>query len=167
MNRLWGLLVLISTLVIADQVTKGIIQANFMLGESIPVVNGLFSITYVQNTGAAWGIGREFEGITRAISLLILPTLLSIYLFWWMLKTLKGPMHISLALSLIFSGAVGNLIDRFYLKYVVDFLDFYYKNSHFPAFNIADSCVSIGGTLLFIELAFLEQRRTKQNASNT
>lgn len=167
MNRLWGLLVLISALVISDQVTKGIIQSNFYLGESIPVIDGFFSITYVQNTGAAWGIGREFEGITRAVLLLGLPVLLSGYIFWWMLKSLKGPMHISLALSLIFSGAVGNLIDRFYLKYVVDFLDFYYKQSHFPAFNIADSCVSVGGTLLFIELAFLEQKRAKKNAANS
>lgn len=150
-------------LIILDQITKGVIQSKFYLGESIPVIEGFFNLTYVQNPGAAWGVGRNFEGWVRVVFLLTFPVAICGYFFYWMIQTLKGPLHLSLSLALVVAGAVGNLIDRFTLEYVVDFLDFYIKQSHFPAFNVADSCVSVGACLLVLEFAFLEPKRQKKN----
>lgn len=167
MNRFWSLLVMMSALIIIDQITKGVVQSKFFLGESIPVIEGFFNLTYVRNTGAAWGFGQGFGDTLRITLFLILPVGVCFYLFWWLIQSLKQPWHLSLAISLILAGAVGNLIDRFTLKYVVDFLDFYYGTSHFPAFNVADSCITVGATFLFYEFAFLEPKRLKQNAAKS
>lgn len=167
MNRFWSLLVMMSALIIIDQITKGVVQSKFYLGESIPVIEGFFNLTYVRNTGAAWGFGQGFGDALRISLFLILPVGVCLYLFYWLIKTIKGPWHVSLAVSLILAGAVGNLFDRFTLRYVVDFLDFYYGTSHFPAFNVADSCITVGAAFLFIEYAFLEQKRLKQNATQS
>ena len=167
MNRFWYLLVMMSTLIIIDQMTKGIVQTKFYLGETLPIIEGFFNLTYVRNTGAAWGFGQGFNDFLRISLFLVLPVGVCGYLFFWLIKTIKGPWHISLALGLILAGAVGNLIDRFSLKYVVDFLDFYYGSSHFPAFNVADSCITVGAILLFIEYGFIEPKRLKKNATKS
>lgn len=148
MNRFWGLSLLISALIIGDQISKGAVQSSFYLGESIPVIKGFFNFTYVQNTGAAFGMGAGVGEIWRRIFFLALPVIVVLWIIVMLFKSLKGPYHLSLAYALIVAGAVGNLIDRFSLGYVVDFFDFYIGNSHFPAFNIADSAITVAGFLL-------------------
>lgn len=167
MNRFWSLLVMMSGLIIIDQLTKGAIQSKFYLGETLPVIEGLFNLTYVRNTGAAWGFGQGFSDVWRISLFLVLPVGVCFYLFSWLIKSLKGPWHISFSLSLILAGAIGNLFDRFTLKYVVDFLDFYYGHNHFPSFNVADSCITVGAIILLTEFAFLEPKRLKQNVTKS
>lgn len=167
MNRFWSLLVMMSALIIIDQITKGVVQSKFYLGESIPIIDGFFNFTYVRNTGAAWGFGQGFGDAFRIGLFLVLPVGVCLYLFSWLIKTLKGPWHLSFAISLILAGAIGNLFDRFTLKYVVDFLDFYYGQNHFPSFNVADSCITVGAIFLFLEFAILEPKRLKKNASKS
>ncbi len=87
-----------------------------------------------------------------------------------MVKTLKGPFYMSLAYALILAGATGNLIDRFSLGYVVDFLMFYWKteDNHFPAFNVADSCITIAGFLLVLDFFIqLKNKKANDDVSNT
>ena len=87
-----------------------------------------------------------------------------------MVKTLKGPFYVSLAYALIIAGAIGNLIDRFSLGYVVDFLMFYWKKeeNHFPAFNVADSCITVAGFLLVIDfLIQLKKKKVTPDATDT
>lgn len=164
MKTIWKMLVLISGSIILDQITKGAVQNSFRLGETMPIIDGLFSFTYVQNRGAAFGMGASSSGIIRALVIFILP----VAACFWLASLVWVERHrnkfLSLAYSLILSGAIGNLIDRFTMNYVVDFLDFYWKTHHFPAFNVADTAISIGAILLFIEFLFLEKRR--QSASS-
>jgi signal peptidase II len=148
MNRVWSLSLLISTLIIVDQLSKGAIQSSFALGESVSIIDGFFNFTYVRNTGAAFGMGAGVAEIWRKILFLFLPVLVCVWIIVMFFKSLKGPFYMSLAYALIIAGAVGNLIDRFSLGYVVDFLDFYWKDSHFPAFNVADSAITVAGFLL-------------------
>ena len=140
-----------TTIILSDQFTKGIIQSNFILGESLPVIDGFFNITYVQNPGAAWGMGSSFAGITRYIFLLYLPVCACFWLVHliWTERRTKSILA-CLSYSLILAGAIGNLIDRFSLGHVVDFLDFYLESTHFPAFNIADSSITIGACLMIL-----------------
>lgn len=152
-------------IVLLDQLTKAAVQQNFQLGESIEIIKGFFSFTYVQNTGAAFGLGADAHDTVRALLFLAIPVLACLFLMYMIIKALKEPLIISLAYSLIFAGAVGNLIDRFVLKFVVDFLDFYIGNSHFPAFNIADSSITIGASLLVIDA--LLATKNKLNASSS
>ena len=168
MARFWKLSILMAALIIIDQITKGMIQQNFALGESIPIIDGFFNFTYVQNQGAAFGMGANSGDIFRLILFKILPVLACFWLIWeiWKFKNLKDKFLLSLAYSLIFAGAVGNLIDRISLDYVVDFLDFYYGKYHFPAFNVADSAISIAFVLLVIEM-ILENREKKEIEANT
>lgn len=175
MARFWSLCLAMATLIIADQLTKGAIQSNLFYGQSIPVIDGFFSIAYVKNTGAAFGFGANANEIFRIGMFLILPVIFCGYIFYMLIKSLKGFFYISLAYALILAGAIGNLIDRFSLGYVVDFLLFYWKNesNHFPAFNIADSCITVAAGLLIID--FFQQLKTKkkdnskteEHASNT
>ena len=149
MARFWKLLVLICFMIILDQLTKGWTQSFFKFqGQTLPVIDGFFSLTYVHNKGAAWGFMNDAPDLHRQIMFLLIPTVFSLWVAWMLITTIKGPFHLSLAYALILAGAVGNLIDRFSLGYVVDFLLFYYKEHDFPAFNVADSCITIAAFLL-------------------
>lgn len=164
MNMIYKMCILISTIIIGDQVTKAIVQQNFYLGESIPVINDIFHFTYVRNPGAAFGMFGQSHDWIRVPLFFGVPVIACfwlVYLIWTTRNTNKLQ---CLAFSLIFAGAVGNLIDRFSMNYVVDFLDFFWKTHHFPAFNIADSAISIAAVLLIYEVLFLNKEKKESAA---
>jgi signal peptidase II len=132
------------TILVLDQLTKMIVDRTMSLHQSIPIIDGFFSLTYVRNTGAAFGI---FAGSHEAFRLpfLILVSVLALGFVVVMLKRLRDEeIGLITALSLIIGGAIGNLVDRVLYGEVIDFLDFYWSNYHWPAFNVADSCITIG-----------------------
>ena len=135
--------------VLLDQASKEWVRGAFSLHESVPVMPGFFHLTYIRNTGAAWGM---FSGQNIALSALALVMLAVLVVFRRKILP-PGRVH-RVALGLLCGGIVGNLFDRLRLDYVVDFLDFFHRGWHFPAFNVADSaiCVGVGiyvlGTLL-------------------
>ncbi len=170
MARFWKLLVMICFLIIIDQITKGMTQSYFRFeGESLPVIDGFFSFTYVKNPGAAFGMGGQASPWLRQLMFLFVPTVFSVWVVYMLVKTIKGPVHMSLAYALIFAGAVGNLIDRYTLGYVVDFFLFYYKEHDFPAFNVADSCITVAAGLLIFDmlLAMKKKSTTDQSAASS
>lgn len=162
MNRIWKLSLLMTFLIIVDQLTKGAVQSSFSYGESIPIVDGFFNLTYVKNPGAAFGFGAGASLGIRKFLFLLLPVLACFWLIWLIWDNRNKSLFSALTYSLILSGAIGNLIDRFTLGYVVDFLDFYVGQSHFPAFNIADSCISVGAAFLIWEF-ILELKNKKRD----
>lgn len=166
MNRIFKMLVMIATIIILDQVTKGIVQQKFFLGESIPVIKGLFNFTYVRNPGAAWGMFGHSADWIRIPLFFGLPVIACFWLLWGIWTTRHTSIFLCLAYSFIFAGAVGNLIDRFSMNYVVDFLDFYLGTSHFPAFNVADSSITIGAIFLIIEMLILEKKKSNSATDN-
>lgn len=157
-KKWWHVVVYILIIVVVDQVTKFAVRDNFMLGESISVIDGLFSLTYVQNTGAAFGVGAGKSEIFRVLMFLMIPVFACGFIMYLLKGSLKNNPLLSTSYALILGGALGNLIDRFYLKFVVDMFDFYLGNNHFPAFNIADSAITIAA-FLFILDTYLEHRR--------
>ncbi len=161
MNRIWKLSLMMVTLILADQFSKGAIQASFRLGESIPIIDGFFNFTYVRNPGAAFGFGANNGDLFRLILFKIVPVIACFWIAALIWKERHKSFLLSLAYSLILAGAIGNLIDRFSLNYVVDFLDFYLGSKHFPAFNIADSCISIAAGLLIIDF-FLSLKKERE-----
>jgi len=151
MGRVWKLIIAVFAIIGLDQLSKGIVRANFILGESVSVIDGLFSFTYVKNPGAAFGfMANAHESIRKPLFLLI-PVIACGWLIYLIWHTRRGNLLLFISYGLILAGAVGNLIDRFLLGYVVDFLDFYVKDSHFPAFNIADSAITIAAILLVMD----------------
>ena len=153
MKRVFYISLIGAIIILADQFTMGVVQDSFYLGESKSIIEGLFNLTYVKNKGAAFGMGASAPDWVRAILFLYLPVAACFYLLYlvWTSRNQRNWIP-CWAYGLIFAGAVGNLIDRFMLDYVVDFLDFYIKDSHFPAFNVADSSISIAAGLLIIDL---------------
>jgi signal peptidase II len=134
-------------IVVLDQLTKIIVDRTMPLHYSIPIIDGLFSLTYVRNTGAAFGI---FSGSHESFRLpfLILVSILALGFVFMMLKRLpEEQTGLITALAFIIGGALGNLIDRVLYGEVIDFLDFYWGHYHWPAFNVADSCITIGVTI--------------------
>jgi signal peptidase II len=135
---------LLGLIVIADQVTKYIVDRNMPLHHSIPIIDGVFNLTYIRNTGAAFGI---FSGSHEAFRLpfLITVSLAAIGFIFMMLKRLREcETGLITALAFILGGAIGNLIDRITYGEVIDFLDVYWSHYHWPAFNLADSFITIG-----------------------
>jgi signal peptidase II len=165
MARIWKLTLVIVAIILIDQFTKVYIQSQMYVGESHSVISGFFSITYVRNPGAAFGLLAQAPDMIRKPLFLLLPVLASFWLMYLIWTTRKQSLLMSTTYSLILAGAIGNLIDRFYLGYVVDFLDFYLGQSHFPAFNVADSSISVGGALLVVDL-LLQMKKTKKNVSD-
>jgi signal peptidase II len=164
MNRFWQMMVLMSFLIIADQLTKGWVQTHLIYGQPKPVIEGLFSLLYVHNTGAAFSFMADASRNVRIVMFLIIPTLFCGWIFWMLIKTLKGPFYMSLAYSLILAGAIGNLIDRYSLGYVVDFLFFYHKKWEFAVFNLADSCITIAAFLLGWDMLQQYKKQKSQDA---
>ncbi|HDH98304.1 MAG TPA: signal peptidase II [Deltaproteobacteria bacterium] len=151
-------------IVLADQATKAMVVSNLHLHEVRPVLQGFFNITYITNTGAAFGFMAGSDKwrhiFFQIISVVALGGLIYLYrssrsrsyqLFW--------------GTSLVFGGALGNLIDRIRHRSVIDFLDFYAGSYHWPAFNIADSAITVGGVLLAWHF-FREPHRKKTYEKN-
>ena len=150
-TRRYGLLALIVlTVVILDQLTKWIVTGSMRLHESIPIVPDLFSLTYIRNSGAAFGIlaGSHagfrllFFGLTSMLALALLGT---IYM-----RLSPDDWLGQVSVASIFGGAVGNLIDRIRAGEVIDFLDFSLLGHHWPAFNVADSAITVGVCFLIV-----------------
>lgn len=135
---LWLILVFILVL---DQATKYLASINLLEGQTIPVINGIFHITLVHNRGAAFGLFQAHSGVFVVLSIIVASLILYINYRW----VNKGTL-VTCVLALIVGGAIGNLIDRLRLGYVVDFLDF----RIWPVFNVADSAISIGTIVLII-----------------
>lgn len=152
-----SLIVLVTILL--DQWTKQEVLEKFFLGESKEVLKGWFNLTYVRNKGAAFGFLHSAPESFREPFFLAVP-LIAIFILGFLYYQLKPHEKVSAwGLSLILSGAAGNLIDRVRLGYVVDFIDVYYEPwGHWPAFNIADSAIVVGVGLLFIN-SFLGSKK--------
>jgi len=156
-------LVILLAGVILDQTTKILVVRELAVGEQLPVIKGFFNLVLTYNRGAAFGLFAE-ASIKFAWLFFIATTSLVmavVAFLWWRL-----PAHQDLAAvgySLIFTGAVGNLIDRLRLGEVVDFLDFHVGQLHWPAFNVADSLVCAGAGLL---LWFIFKEEQSQDVSH-
>ncbi len=163
-TNLWPWLALALVIVLADHATKWLILQNYQLGDST-FVAGFFNIVRAHNSGAAFSFLQNaggwqrwfFTGIGVAASLFIV----------WMLRSHAGQKLFGFALSCILGGAVGNVIDRLVHGYVIDFLDFHWSflsgifhRGHFPAFNVADSAITLGAICLVLD-EILRVRRSR------
>ena len=144
--------------VIIDQVTKHLAAGNMNLYESIEVLP-FFNITYVHNPGAAFSFLADQEGWQRWFFTIIASAASMLFLVW-LAKTPKENKVLCIAFALMLSGALGNLIDRVLFGYVIDFLDFYIGTSHWPAFNIADSAILVGASLMLLD-SYLSDKAEK------
>ena len=139
-------------LIALDQLTKAAIRSTIPLYDSIEIVPGLMNLTHVLNTGAAFGFLDRLDFAYKAVVVTVLATAaLGAIVFYAM--TLGSETRLSrLALTLVVAGAVGNLVDRVLAGAVVDFVDVYWGTWHFWAFNVADSCISVGAVLLIFDM---------------
>lgn len=140
-----------------DQVTKVLVDGNFDLYESIPVVPGLFDLRYIRNTGAAWGL---FAGGQFWLAMLSVVVLLALVIF--RRSFFADGLTDRVAFGLIIGGIIGNFIDRVRLEYVIDFMDFHWRGHHFPAFNVADASICCGVALYMVAQILLARRRQRQ-----
>ena len=149
---------LASGVVLLDQASKAAVSAALKMHEIRPLIHGLLNLTLVHNTGAAFGLLAGQTSILRTIFFLGV-SLVAMGVILWMVFRLPQDQKVELlALSLIFGGALGNVIDRARLGEVIDFIDVYYHNYHWPAFNLADSAITIGVILLLFRLVFVKER---------
>jgi signal peptidase II len=146
-----------AVVVLLDQASKRLIMALYALHEGTPVT-GFFNLMRVHNEGAAFSFLASSGGWQRWLFTGI--ALAAIALIVWMLRAHPGQKLFAFALSSILGGAVGNVIDRVLYGHVVDFLDFYYQGWHFPAFNLADSAITLGACcLIFDEFRRVRKQR--------
>jgi signal peptidase II len=148
--------------VILDQATKMMVRAELDLYDSITVIPGLVSLTRVHNTGAAFGLlnAMEFPGKTLVLTLIAVSALAALAMY----ASILGPeQRLSrLGLAFIIGGAAGNLIDRIAAGYVLDFVDVYSNGWHFWAFNVADAAITVGVTLMILDLLGLGRYRVSR-----
>lgn len=146
------LLEIVIPVLILDQVSKLIIARHVPLHSSIDVIEGFFSITHIRNTGAAFGL---MAGHSLSFYLFSLVAFVAVVFVLWYFRNLSDrDVTSAVALSLVLAGALGNLIDRLRLGEVIDFLDVYYGQWHWPAFNVADASVSVGIGFLAVIIIF-------------
>lgn len=135
--------------VVLDQGSKLAITSSMELYQSIPVIP-FFNLTYVHNKGAAFSFLSEAGGWQRWL-FAGLALVISCVIAVWLARLKQHETLLALALSLVLGGAIGNLIDRLAYGYVIDFLDVYYQTWHWPAFNVADSAITLGVILMLAE----------------
>jgi len=154
-------IVIIAIVIVLDQLTKYLIQANFDLNTTVSLIDGIFHITYIHNSGAAFSLFENKTGFLIAMQVIVI----SIVLVYLVKKQKKEHWCLLLSLSLIVAGGMGNLIDRAAKGYVVDFLDF----RIWPIFNVADISVCVGCGLLVLYMFFIEPKRggRKQESQGT
>jgi signal peptidase II len=151
--------IITALVLVLDQATKIVVDRAMELYQSIPVIDGLFSITYLRNKGAAFSFLADFH---YRLPFFILISLAALVVIAVAFRRLRDDQRLAaISLSLIFAGALGNLIDRARLGEVIDFLDVYWKTHHWPAFNVADSAICVGVALLACDMLLEERRKPK------
>ncbi len=141
---------IVVAIVALDQATKWLVTQALDLHQSVPIIDGLFSLTYVRNAGAAFGL---FGGLPAAIRgpLFVVLSLGALVVLGILLAGLRPEERgLRIAIAAVLGGAIGNLIDRVREGEVIDFFDVYWRDYHWPAFNIADSCISLGVAALLL-----------------
>ena len=143
-----------------DQLTKYLTATNISLGEGFTLIPGLFDITYVQNTGAAFSMLSDSTVFLSIISFLFC---IGIIIYW----CIKKPVHplLRTSLTMLFAGAFGNGIDRLFRGFVVDFIETTFIN--FPVFNVADIAVTCGAALLIIYVIFFDKDDEQKHTDRT
>jgi signal peptidase II len=151
-RKYWVLLIILIGIISIDQWTKYSVQKGLPLHHAVPVIKGFFNLTHVRNPGGAFGIfGGEKRGVGSLLFVIVSLNAIGVILFFFF-KAKDDEKILSLAFSLVLSGAIGNLIDRFRYGEVIDFLDFQISSFHWPAFNIADSAITVGIGLILLNL---------------
>ncbi|MGM9645381.1 MAG: signal peptidase II [Eubacteriales bacterium] len=137
-----------------DQITKLIVASNMQLNDTLPIIKNVLHITYIKNEGAAFGMLSNHRWIFMSISAVAIVAL-CVYLF----RFSKDTRLMKTGIALIISGGIGNMIDRIFLGYVVDMIDFRLIN--FYIFNVADACVSVGAAVLILGIVLNEIKTIK------
>ncbi len=157
----WGgvaVVALAAGIVFFDQITKQWVRDGFALGESRPVIDGFFNLTYVRNSGAAWGMFRDYPSVLIVLSFVMLALMVI-----FRRSFLSDTWDHALAMALMVGGIVGNLLDRIRLSAVTDFLDFHVRGWHWPAFNVADAAICIGVGIYILSAFWIEAHPLKEN----
>jgi signal peptidase II len=139
-------------IIFLDQLSKFLVVRNIARFESIPVMDGFFSLVHIRNRGMAFGLMNRPDADFSFYFLVVATLGAVVLLVFWFSRLQNEDRLIILGLSFILGGAVGNLIDRLRLKEVVDFLDFYMGPYHWPSFNLADSAITVGTFIMAIKL---------------
>lgn len=155
---MWLYCIIMAAVIAVDQLTKRLTVAHLALHESVSIIPNVFRLTYVQNEGAAMGILAGHRWVFMVISLVAIAAI-AMYL----LKNHAQSRVVSVALSLIIGGGIGNMIDRVYLGYVIDMLDFCAFDFWVWVFNVADACVCVGGGILVLWCLVTTVREAKSN----
>ncbi len=154
-----------NVLILVDQYSKFLIISHFPLYQSYEVIEGIFNLTHVRNPGVAFGLFAGVESEYKAWIFVFISTIAIIAILVIYHHTPKEHRTVRFGLILIFSGAIGNVIDRIVYHEVIDFLDVFYMGYHWPAFNFADSCITIGVGLMILDL--FQQHPKQLLSSNT
>ena len=144
-----------------DRITKVAIVQSLQLGQGFPVVPGFFDIVFVLNPGAAFGFLASLSDQVRNPFFIVISLLAVILIVFYHTRYLQSHPLVSVALGLVLGGALGNLIDRLYYGMVVDFLDVHLGKYHWPAFNVADSAISVGVGLMILDMLLDWQRERR------
>ena len=153
-NKYTKLVIVAGLIVLADQISKALILKHLPLHNSIPVIAGFFDLTHIQNPGGAFGLMADMSEAVRKFVFLFISSLAVGLIFYLYNKTPRTHSFLGTAFALIFGGAIGNMIDRVRFGIVVDFLDVYVGDLHWPAFNIADSAITVGILIFAFHLLF-------------
>jgi signal peptidase II len=163
MKKYSVLFILWTFLIVLDQWTKHLISLKFKFGESLSIIENYFNLVHARNTGAAFSMFADADSHIRVPLFILLPVIASVVMIILIKRLPKEDWKNAIGLIMVCSGAIGNLIDRVRLGYVIDFLDFHWKNqAHFPAFNVADSAICVGVALLMLDFGFLKQKQTRK-----
>ena len=157
-NKYFVLFFVSGALIVVDQYTKFMVSLHIPLNYSIQVVEDFFNLTHIRNSGVAFGLFASQQSEYKVLMFIAISTIAIIAILVIFHQTPKEKKLVQTGLILIFSGAVGNLIDRTLHGEVIDFVDFFINGHHFPAFNVADSCITIGVALMVADLFRGESR---------
>lgn len=157
-QRINNLLVIFSCSILLDQATKFLVLNNMNQYSSIKVIDGLFNITFVTNKGMAFGILNRPDYWINYFFIAIGIITIGGLLWWYFTCEIESRLFLY-GLPLVIGGAVGNLIDRSLHGYVIDFLDLHIGTLHWPAFNVADSCITVGSFMLIALMAFFNSTK--------
>jgi signal peptidase II len=153
-KKITFLAIVAGTVLVLDLLTKMLVLAHLPLGAGIPVIPGLFDVTHVQNPGGAFGFLATLGPQARSVIFILVSVVAVAVILWFYLQTPVQQRWLAFGFALIFGGAIGNLVDRLRFGAVIDFIDVYIGDLHWPAFNIADSAITVGVAIFAFHVMF-------------